>query len=342
MTIIGGGGGWSTLVKAVHYHNDAGISARSVAEDAARLASETLGGFEPEQTSIGGDYQRQSGAASRVLEDVIGSAQWWVDFEGLTQVGIRETGEIPSNAYQFLSWNPDQEMAVLAVDSLSDFLPGKTFEADEAGTLTVREMRLEVAPESARVYVWTGGLGRSRGRLGAAAAAFVQRVSTGARLFGLYEFRVTGMNAERVDLQVVESASGLADMAPISMAASPGYHGLLTDGALVYVQFVNGVRTRPVIVGFGGKDTNGHSPQEIEITAETEIRLGDASATEPVVLNGPNSANLERVYDALNVFALASPVVNDGGKALQTAFTGKWGLGTATLDDSASTKVKAV
>lgn len=83
---------------------------------------------------------------------------------------------------------------------------------------------------------------------------------------------------------------------------------------------------------------NDESGVKIRITAAGEVhvvgdavRLGSAGASDGVSLSS-------KVDQALNAFALASPVANDGGAALQAAFNVVW---DALLNTTASEKVFA-
>src|SRR5690606_1122690 len=63
LRLIGGAGGWSTLLPQRSYHSDAGVRARTVAEDVAREAGETLVAFDVPEPNLGIDYARTAGPA---------------------------------------------------------------------------------------------------------------------------------------------------------------------------------------------------------------------------------------------------------------------------------------
>lgn len=58
-----------------------------------------------------------------------------------------------------------------------------------------------------------------------------------------------------------------------------------------------------------------------------EVYLANGSATEAVALAGPVESRLDDIAQALDAFAAAAPVANDGGAAIQTAFKAVWGPG---------------
>lgn len=296
--IVAGAGGWGELVEASHYHSDSGVSARTVAEDAARLVGESLGSFNPGAAIVGVDYARQSGAASRVLEDVIGGVPWYVDYDGLTQVGARTSGEVDASSYEVISVDPKEELIVLGVDDLSSVVVGSVVSERLDVPVTIHELRIEVNADQARVVGFFGGSLTSRGRLAGLMKSLVKR-ATEERLFGLYEFRVVSMSSDRVELQSVEpGVSGLSDARPISMRpGAPGCHGELTPGTLVLVQFINGLRTRPVITQFEGKDGEGWTPANLTFDAATAIKLGQ-NATKFVALAEDTKARLDTLQNA--------------------------------------------
>src|SRR4051794_7001796 len=113
--IVAGAGAWANLLTPKQYHNDAGVKAQLVAADAARELGESLGTFVPTQERVGLDYVRQAGPGSRVLEDVVGGAPWWVDYDGVTHVGQRPSSALASAAYQVLAFDPRDRIATLAV-----------------------------------------------------------------------------------------------------------------------------------------------------------------------------------------------------------------------------------
>ncbi len=324
--IVAGAGGWGTMVEETHYHSDSGVSARTVAEDAARLAGETLGGFNPAAVTVGIDYARQTGPASRVLEDVIGSVPWYVDYDGQTQVGTRSSSEVNPDLYEVLDVDPQEGLVTLGVDDLSQVLVGSVISEGLDASVTLHELRVEVKPENVRVLGFFGGSLASRGRLAGLVRSIIERATEG-RLFGLHEFRVVRMSSDRVELQSTEpGVSGLADAKPISMKpGAPGYHADLTPGTLVLVQFVNGLRTRPVITHFEGKDGTGWTPANVTIDADTLIKLGD-SATKGVA----------RLDDSVEVDVPISAFTDSNGDTSPTALVKLTGKITG-----ASSKVQA-
>lgn len=346
MRVVAGAGGWGTMLRARHYHNDAQIRARTVAEDAAREAGETLGDFAPATERIGIDYVRQAGAASRVLEDVIGGAPWWVGYDGVTRVGARSTSSAAPSAYEVIEHVPDERVVVLAVDDLRAVGIGSVLTRGLDEPQTVRELSIEVEPALFRVRAWCGGESGARGRV-AGLLRDIARASARDRLLGHWRYRVVRMSAERVELQSVRRDADLPDVLPISMwPGAPGVHAELAPGAHVLVEFIEGDRRLPIITHFAGKDGTGWVPAELVLGASSTLRLGSENANDGVALSSRVNERLDDIAAALDALCGLTPVPNDGGAALQTAVKAVW-AGSAPAGvptppaDVGSTKVVA-
>lgn len=286
LRIVAGAGAWGNVVTAKGYHNDAGVKALLVATDAAREVGERLGSFAPAADRLGADYARHAGVASRALEDAAGSLAWWVDHDGVTHVGGRPAGaQVDPDVVHVLEFDPRCLVATLAVDDMRALQIGSVLSDRLEAPQTVREFELHITPDSARVTAWCGGGASETGHLVGLLRAIAQR-ATDERLTGLYRYRVGGMQGDRVLLQIVRRAAGLPDLLPVSMwPGVAGVHALLTPGAEVLVQFVEGLRTQPVITHFAGKDGVGFVP--ISLTIGGPVGLPAARQTDPVQVTLP-------------------------------------------------------
>lgn len=330
--IVAGAGGWGTLLPPKAYHNDARVKARTVAEDAAREAGETLGDFAPAEERVGIDYVRQSGPASRVLEDVIGARAWWVDMAGATHVGERESTEADPDAYTVLEYEPAARVVTLAVDDLTAVAIGSVLSADLDSPQTVRELTVRVTPDAVRVRAWTGAQTAGRGRLAGALQRIVARATDG-RLHGLWRYRVVQMSGDRVELQAVRQRPGLPDVLPISMwPGVAGAHAELAGGAEVLVQFIEGDRTQPIVTHFAGKDGVGWVPANLLLDASTRIDLG-AGAESFVALADAVKDELDAIEATLDTGT--TPVGSGGGGGAVTFST------PYVAGDVAASKVRA-
>ena len=267
--IIGGGGGWAKNLPAKHYHNDAGVKRNLVASDAARLCGETLGTLTFPSERVGSDYVRVAGPGSTALDYLAAGSSWWVGYDGATYVGTRKIASADAGQYEVLSYDPISQVVEVAVDSLSDVSIGSILSERLDSPLTVRGMTVKVNGEKFRLHCWCGGDSTSASRDRRAMEAIVKHL-TGKPLLGLYKYRVFAMNADRVDLQAIDTSLGLPDLLPVAMVpGASGWHAELSKGAEVYVQFANGDRSEPVITGFPGKGQAGHTPVAVSICEGT-------------------------------------------------------------------------
>lgn len=336
--LVGGNGGWSTLLPPKHYHADNGVKAISVATDIARSCGETLGNFVPSVPVIGKDYARGSSIGSRVLEDVIGGASWWVDFAGVTQVGTREQSTPENGSYQVLDFDPKSRLVTLSMDDLRSVVIGSVLSAEGLDqSQVVRELEFVIKPESVRVMAWTAGVDGSRGRLQDAFSRAV-RASSSGEIFGKWRYRVVRMNGARVNLQVVSTRAGLPNLLPLSMfPGMAGFHAELAQGAEVLVEFAEGKRTQPIITAFAGKDGAGFIPVSVVHDIITEMKLG-AGATQFVALANKVVTELNAVRALVGSHVHAVTVT--GTATTQSGTTAPAG-GAGSAGSVAATKIKA-
>lgn len=289
--VVGGAGGWGRPLTAQHYHNDAGVKARAVADDAARSVGETIGVFVPAAERIGPDYVRQIRSASGALEDVLGGVAWWVDYEGLTNAGPRAAVAVDASKYEVLAFDPKERIVTLGVDDPGAVQIGSILSERLDGPQTVRELELRITPEEMRVMAWCGGGDPLPGRLAGLVRTVVERVTDG-RLWGRYRYRVLRMAGARVELQAVHRAEGLPDIIPVSLwPGVPGIHAELAPSAEVLVEFLDGRRNEPIVTGFVGPGGPGFAPVRLTLGGETGsgvARIGDTVDVllPPAVFNG--------------------------------------------------------
>jgi hypothetical protein len=277
--VVAGAGGWGSATAVKHYHNDAGVRARVVADDAARSVGETLGDFTPRADRMGTDYVRQAVPASVALEAAAGGAPWWVDYAGVTQVGPRPAAAVAATVYEVLAYDPITRCVTLAVDDLGAVAIGSILSERLDAPQTVRDLEATVTEEGVRIVAWCGGAESALGRLAGLLRTIGERTA-GHKLFGKYRYRVVRMSVDRVDLQAVRRGAGLPDLSPVAMRPGiAGAHAELAGGAEVLVEFLEGDRTMPVISGFGGKGDPGFVPERLTLggtEGEACARSGDA------------------------------------------------------------------
>lgn len=281
--IIAGGASWGSELVARSYHNDAGVRASLIADDAAREAGEILGGFVPADERVGRDYVRNAGPASRTLEGAAGpGVAWWVDYAGVTHVGPRAAVSVPPTAYHVIAYNPRERTALLGLDDPGALPIGATLTEHIDVPGVVRELQLWAEGREVRALAWLGGDEGSHGRAAGLLRTIIDR-ATDAKLHGCYRYRVVRMAAGgdgRVELQAVRRGQGLPDIAPVSQwPGMPGLYAELQPGAEVLVQFIDGDRAAPIVTHYAGKDGAGFAPVALTIggpTGEPAARSGDA------------------------------------------------------------------
>jgi hypothetical protein len=291
LRVVAGAGGWGNDAPAKDYHSDAGVKARTIADDAARAVGETIGTFVPTAERVGIDYTRPRGPAIATLERAAGDAAWWVDYAGVTHVGPRAAVTPAPKSYTVLAYDPRSRVVTLAVDDPSAIVIGSVVSDGLDAPQTVRELVVEATAEELRMTAWCGGGAAGAGQIAGLLQALVARATEGP-LWGTYRYRLVRMSVDRVELQIVRKAAGLPDMLPLSMwPGVAGVHAVLTPGAEVLVEFIEGDRTMPIVTHFAGKDGVGFVPVHLTLGGETgapAARQGDAVEVllPPAVFNG--------------------------------------------------------
>ena len=172
----------------------------------------------------------------------------------------------------------------MAIDDLTKVELGAQISEGLPAELVVRELRVVVEPENFRVNARLRPSRAEAGDLAGLCRGLVRKV-TDAHLWGRYRYRVYQMSGDRVELRVVSQAPGLPDVIPVSMMPGvAGTHAQLTPGSVVLVEFIEGKRSMPIVTAFSGRDGAAHTPQELDLSAATTLRLGGPSASEGVLL----------------------------------------------------------
>lgn len=276
--VVAGGGGWGSLLPRRTYHSELGVRTRTVAQDAATAAGETLGAFAPAAERLGVDWVREAGTASRALEWAAGGVSWWLDRQGVTHVGARAAVN-PAGAYQLLTYDAGDRLVTLTADDPAIFGPGTLISDRLESPLTIREYRVLVESGKLTLEGWCGGEADSYSRLGRSLTALAQHATRG-RLRGRYRFRVSSMSGDRVMLEPVRKDLGLSTIGPVKQR--PGVAGCwaqLAHGAEVVVSFLDdGDPAWPCIEGFPAKGDACFIPTSLEICGPgaPAARLGDS------------------------------------------------------------------
>jgi hypothetical protein len=290
--VVAGAAGWAQVVQPKGYHNDAGVKARLIAEDAARAVGERIGSFTPAVERVGVDYARERTHAVAALEDAAGpGVAWWVDYTGVTHVGPRPAATADAEGYDVLAYDPRTRVATLGIDDPSMVTIGSLIVRGLDKPRVVRELEIRADAEGLRAIVWLGGADSAPDRLSGLVRAIVARATDG-KIFGPWRYRVVRMAAGRAELQPVNASAGLPDISGIEVW--PGVasaHAELTPGSHALVQFIEGDRAQPIVTHVAPRGASGWIPSTVTIGGESgppAARQGDAVEVllPPAVFNG--------------------------------------------------------
>ncbi len=292
--LVAGGGGWSTVLKPIHLHNDAagGIPSTQALAAVASQIGETVVDSTP--VTYVTDWEFFGGPAVGALE----GRQWYVDANGVTQVAAWPTLARGSDV-DVLMYDPETRRAELAADEL--VWPGTTITDLRFGTITVRDVDQRFTAAGSRVTVWHSSTPGSRFN------SLLQSIASlgGQQWLRVYRYRIVNQGTDgRLQLQAVNRTIGIPDTLPLSVW--PGIPGVTAKfalgaglGSMVSVVFLDGDKTLPRVVNF-----DGTPPSELHFDASTLLQFG-AGAISPAAKGDLNDSN----FIAAKTFASAVGVV---------------------------------
>lgn len=122
--LVGGFGGWRKNVPAQAYYNPRGINMSLPLRDAAALVGERV--QVANDPIVGTSFVREAAPAERLLRLMAGP-EWYVDVNGVTQVGtLRATGRI-TTPFSPIDWSGGKGRFEIATETYADWLPGRSF-----------------------------------------------------------------------------------------------------------------------------------------------------------------------------------------------------------------------
>ncbi len=155
LRLVGGAGGWRKTVPALQYASPAGVPTATVLGDAASLGGEMPPVVDPSvPTTLGGNYVRQTGPASLVLQDLQdrGVLTWWQDGTGTVQTTPRPSTPV-SQPFVAEEVRGAAGWYRIATETPGEWLPGATFSSvTVSGTISRVEHRID------RGRFWTEAL----------------------------------------------------------------------------------------------------------------------------------------------------------------------------------------
>ena len=122
--VVGGYAGWRTPVTKRAYQSSGGVPLSMVLGDAAAEVGEQVNvqtnGF------VGTNFVREAATASRLLRQLAGP-EWWIDVNGVTQVGSARPSSVITSDFQVIRWSGAKGMFTIATEDYASWLPGNTF-----------------------------------------------------------------------------------------------------------------------------------------------------------------------------------------------------------------------
>jgi hypothetical protein len=269
--IVGGAGTWGQTIKSASYADDAGVKFAKVIGEAAAAAGETVGTIDP-SLRTGPSFTRRKGVASRVLQ-ILAPQAWYVDELGVTQLGARTPGKLPTSGVTHNPVDRARGTVTLASEKIATILPGIIVDG-----LTAVDVLHEITAKGLlRSTIW-GATSASSSRALDAFRAILDQIDPNRAFRGVTEYRVVTTTGKRLNLQAVRASSGMPDL--LRVPARPGVSGCEADVALgsrVLVGFVDSDPSRPYVAGFEDADGAGFVPTTITFAQGTAgiARLGD-------------------------------------------------------------------
>ena len=276
-----GAGQWGKLLPARSYQG-ADVRLATVVADLAAETGETIAtGFV--DRSLGPHWERPAGPAYRALDALVGADGWWVRPDGQTSLVTRASAAVGVD-YDVLDWQPDERIVTVAAEAPAEFVPGATVLVEEVA-VTLGTVVLELAAGGLRVRSWCQATDPLRDAL----EDFVD-ARVGARLHGVWEYRLALIESDMASLQPTDPACGLSDLPRVPWR--PGIPGCTPEpqlGSICHVVFVNGDRSKPRVIGFEGPDGQLAVPDSVALDAGGALDVGTIELGEsyaPVVRYG--------------------------------------------------------
>lgn len=125
LRLVGGAAGWRQSVPSQAYANPAstGIKASTILRDVATIVGEQVN---IAQDSTIGNFYVVAGRPAQYILGLIGGSEWYVDANGVTQVGPRPTANITSQ-FTVIDANSGKGWYNIATEDYASWIPGNTF-----------------------------------------------------------------------------------------------------------------------------------------------------------------------------------------------------------------------
>ena len=249
--IVAGNGGWRTTIPAQGYGSPNGVTLAHVLGDAATAAGEVAGPMP--SGSVGQAYAR-FGSIDTVAADVLWDLfdqdllqGWYVDPTGKTQFTPWPSGISITTPFIPTDQKPDHGRIWIATEDYASWMPGVTFTHPIlTGTYTSAGVEYAWSPDGTfRFDVLTGTTGDRV--LGPIEAVVAKQIAP-TKLYGRYEYSISAPTLTAVDLTPTNAKLGLPSLQNVPLCSDSISSYKPQSGGTAHVMFVNGFRSRPVVV----------------------------------------------------------------------------------------------
>ena len=239
--LVGGAGGWRTVVDKQGYGSGTGVKISHVLGDVAGAVGETVN--VPADASVGNSFTRAEAVASDVLWQLVSSGaipSWYVDNAGTTQATFRPTSTIQT-PFTVTDQKPDQGLVIVATEDYASWMPGCQFTSPlTQGTYVNGGVN----------YVWTNDgqfrfevMTGSSNRLQAALDALIARHVSPTKFYGRYQYTISNPTTTTVDATPADDSIGLPDLQGVPIVADSISVYTPPAGGECHIEFLNGVPT---------------------------------------------------------------------------------------------------
>ena len=151
--VVGGAGGWRSVLPARWYTSDAGVRPSVVAADAANECGETISEGVASDAPLGAWYARSQWSASRTLYQL--GCPWRILDDGSTSLRAWPAGRI-SSLFDVVAYDSARCIVEAATDYPADWRPAKVLSNLRlpSGDFTISDVVHTFEPGKYRVQAW--------------------------------------------------------------------------------------------------------------------------------------------------------------------------------------------
>ena len=277
--LVGGYGAWQNPITPRWYSSGAALPLSLVLGDAAREIGERV--TVQDVRTIGSQYSRSSGPASRVLEQL--APDWWIAPDGVTHVGPRDSSPIATPA-TVIGYSGGKGKFEVATEDMGAWLPGRTFTSQTISDPQTIGATIITIDNSGKVRLDVLNAGALPDRL---ATGFDQLVSSQIPNLAYlvpWEYEVVTVNGSgpwSLDIRPTSTLCPLPGMTGLVCAqGAAGVRGKPQTGAKVMAGYRNGDPQRPYVVSY-----DGTTADEIDLVAGLSAGSSEHAASVEGVIN---------------------------------------------------------